>query len=58
MTLVQNNVSNFFNIADTPNPQLLLFDTDYSGEVIIKIMDVYKGTKYSDTCINSILLVH
>lgn len=58
VTLVQNNVSKFFDIADTPNPQLLLFDTDYSGEVIIKIIDVYKGTKYSDTCINSILLVH
>lgn len=58
VTLVQNNVSKFFDIADTPNPQFLLFDTDYSGEVIIKIIDVYKGTKYSDTCINSILLVH
>lgn len=58
VTLLDNKVSRVFDIEDSPNPQLVLFDNEYSGEVLIKIIAVYKGTKYSDTCINSILLVH
>lgn len=56
--LKKDNVSKIYELKDTPNPQLILFDTEYSGDVELKIIDVYKGSKYSDTCLNSILLVH
>lgn len=56
--LLKDKVSKIYEIKDTPNPQLILFDAEYSGDVELKIIDVYKGSKYSDTCINSILLVH
>lgn len=56
--LLENNVSKLFEIEDTPNPQLILFGTDYSGDVEVKIIDVYKGSKYTDTCVNGVILVH
>ncbi|MBN2617209.1 MAG: hypothetical protein JXR64_02720 [Spirochaetales bacterium] len=43
-----------FNIDDTPNPQLLKLGELKEWELSIEILDVYKGTKYSDTCINAI----
>lgn len=43
-------------LKDSPNPQNINFGFIYSGEVEIKILDVYPGIKYDDTCIHSIML--
>lgn len=56
--LLKNKVSKIYEIKDTPNPQLILFDSEYSGDVELKILDVYKGSKYSDTCLNAVLVVY
>jgi hypothetical protein len=51
-----NNESNFmeFELIDTPNFQR--FDIDGLGyEIKIEIKEIYLGTKYNDTCINSIM---
>jgi hypothetical protein len=45
-----------FELKDNPNPQNINFGFIYSGEVEIKILDVYPGIKYDDTCIHSIML--
>lgn len=45
-----------FNLLDTQNPQNINLGNIYSGKVIIKILDVYPGTKYKDTCIHSIMV--
>lgn len=55
---LRDNTSKIYNLEDTPNPQSIIFDNPYSGELLIKIMDIYKGTKYSDTCLNGILIRH
>ena len=41
------------NIPDTPNPLVIPLPKD-SAEVTIEIRDVYKGTKWNDTCVNFI----
>ena len=41
------------NISDTPNPQVILLPKD-SAEVTVEIRDIYKGTKWNDTCVNFI----
>jgi hypothetical protein len=45
------------DLADTPNFQTVVLPQalGVSDELIIEIVDVYPGTKYEDTCINSIL---
>lgn len=44
-----------FDLQDTPNPQILDFGEVYSGDIEIILLDIYKGTKYEDTCIHSIM---
>ena len=55
---LNDNSSKIYKIKDTPNPQFIPFGIDYSGQVMIKFLDVYKGTKYKDMCLNSIILLH
>ena len=45
-----------FELEDTPNPQSLQLGQLYNDDVRLKILDVYKGDKYDDLCINSIML--
>lgn len=43
------------DIPDSPNPIFIpTSDISQRSEVIIKILDVYEGRKYSDTCVNGI----
>lgn len=45
----------FFDLKDTPNPQVLRFKEFISDKIItITILDVYKGERYSDLCISKI----
>lgn len=60
------NYSFIKKIDDNPNPQFIDFQKElkdigqqkYSGTVIITIQDIYKGLKYQDTCINSIVIMN
>lgn len=45
-------------LLDTPNPQKIDLITSYKGKMKLEILDVYKGTKYSDLCISSIIYSH
>ncbi len=64
--LVNLNYSFEQEIMDTPNPQFIDFQKElkeknqinYTGKVVITILDVYKGSKYQDTCINSIVTMN
>lgn len=58
ITFLENKFTKTYNLEDTPNPQSIIFDNMYSGKILIKILDVYKGSKYSDTCLNAILVKH
>jgi hypothetical protein len=43
-------------LADTPQYQYINIGINYKPEILwIEIMEVYKGTKYDDTCINNII---
>ncbi|MCG8569865.1 MAG: hypothetical protein MJB14_06970 [Spirochaetes bacterium] len=44
-----------FELEDTPNPQLIDLKSNKNWEITIEILEIYKGNKYNDTCINSIL---
>lgn len=46
-----------FDLKDTPNPQKLSLNTFYSGKIELEILEVYSGSKYQDTCINSLLFL-
>lgn len=48
----------YFDLADTPNPQKITLKEDYNGKLKIEIIDIYKGSKYSDLCISSIPYLH
>ncbi len=41
------------DLKDTPNPQTIKLPAD-DEDIIIEILEVYPGTKYSDTCIHGI----
>jgi len=43
-----------FHIEDTPNPQILPLPDSFNDVLRFTIKDVYKGTKYSDTCLAGI----
>lgn len=43
------------NLNDTPNPQKIDFGSRLTEKIKIEILDVYEGTKYQDTCINSFI---
>lgn len=48
--------SKVFLLKDSPDPQFLNWGQPYNGFLQIVILEVYKGTKHEDTCINSIIL--
>ena len=50
---IENGKKKQFNLDDTPNLQILQLD-DETMHVKISIIDIYKGTKWEDTCINFI----
>lgn len=60
LTLEDKNLSQVYELKDTPNPQTLLFPYDerYEGKVELEILDVYKGSSWEDTCINFIQLIN
>ncbi len=53
LTGLKNGKTQFFDILDTPHPQTIDVSFLENGEdVRIEIADVYKGTKYDDTCLH------
>lgn len=62
INLVDKDVCFEVLLKDTPNPQFVCFNLSegidyfslYTGLVEITILEVYAGSKYDDTCINSI----
>lgn len=44
-----------FDLADTPDPQVLEFPERMNGTAKLEILEVYPGTRYQDTCINAII---
>ena len=54
---IENKFSIFANLNDTPNYQEIKFPSDIGEDdiLILEIIDIYPGTIYDDTCINSIL---
>ncbi len=60
LTLKDKNLSQVYELKDTPNPQTLLFPYDkrYEGKVELEILDVYKGSSWEDTCINFIQVIN
>ena len=60
LTLKDKNLSQVYELEDTPNPQTLLFPYDerYEGKVELEILDVYKGSSWDDTCINFIQVIN
>ena len=55
---VENKYSILIDLNDTPNFQTITLPETLNGSEILKlkIIEVYPGTKYEDTCINMILL--
>ena len=56
VTDLNTNISIVFDIEDTPNPQLLDLKLYKLWNIELEIIDVYKGSLYKDTCINSIYI--
>jgi hypothetical protein len=46
-----------FELSDTPNYQTIEFQGGQAKHITIEILDVYRGTRYDDTCINKILVL-
>ncbi|MGN0740452.1 MAG: NADase-type glycan-binding domain-containing protein [Treponema sp.] len=51
----ESDVFFIINLNDSPNPQCFILSDYAKGSVVVEILDVYKGTKYKDTCINCIM---
>jgi len=53
---VENKFSIIAELKDTPHYQEIKFPSDIAMDdiLILEILDVYPGTKYEDTCINTI----
>lgn len=43
-----------FTLEDTPNPQVIIWNKQ-TEEVTLKIVSVYEGDKYTDTCLSALL---
>ena len=56
VTGVKSGVSKVLDVLDTPHPQTvdISFITDIE-DIRVEIAEVYKGTKYDDTCINYLI---
>lgn len=42
-----------FELSDNPNPQIINLPVSVKGNVRLIIKDIYKGNKYSDTCLSA-----
>ena len=51
----ENKLPIIFSINDTPNPQKLDLGFRCITRIKMEIIDVYKGDKYQDTCINGLI---
>jgi hypothetical protein len=53
---VENKFSIIADLKDTPHYQEIRFPSDITMDdiLILEILDVYPGTKYEDTCINTV----
>ena len=56
VTGVKSGVSKVLDVLDTPHPQTvdISFITDIE-DIRVEIVEVYKGTKYDDTCIHYLI---
>lgn len=52
---LDNQYCTTVDLEDTPNFQKIPVKINKSGVLKIEIQDVYKGTKYDDTCINMLI---
>lgn len=53
VTGLKNGIEKTYEVLDTPHPQTIdVSDFKDSGDIRIEIADVYKGTKFDDTCMN------
>ena len=50
-----NDVVEYFDIEDTPNPQIIPFRKPATTPIKITIMDIYPGSRYNHTAISNIL---
>lgn len=53
-----SKVRKSYELQDTPNPQVIKLESMFNEKVVLTIVDVYKGDKYSDTCLNAIMIRH
>lgn len=44
------------NLNDTPNPQKINLGFRCNSLIVMKILDVYEGKKYQDTCLSGIIM--
>lgn len=52
----KNKETIIFELNDTPNPQKINLGFRCNSLIKIKILDVYEGTKYQDTCLSGIIM--
>jgi hypothetical protein len=58
ITITAGNEDWILPIKDTPNPQVLKLNKLVSGRIRFTINSVYEGSRYADTCIAGIYLLH
>ncbi len=54
ITCKEKDFSKKIELKDSPNPQTIILDGLSLPNLEITILDVYKGTKFNDTCIHFI----
>ena len=54
VTGIRSGKSIIVDVLDTPHPQTVDISavTEQYSDIRVEIADVYKGTKYDDTCMN------
>lgn len=52
--ITNNNNDYYFDIKDTPNPQIIYLPSVITGKILYTIEDVYKGTVYKDTAVSAV----
>lgn len=52
----KNKESIIFELKDTPNPQKIDLGFRCNSLIKLKILEVYEGTKYQDTCLSGIVM--
>lgn len=52
----KNKASIEIELKDTPNPQKINLGFKCQSQIKIKILEVYEGNKYKDTCLSGIMM--